>query len=138
MKKVLFAIVLILPLLMACQEKKYPVPDVDRYRPDTTSMHTPDDSDSVEVEKKSTAANPTTATKKSSTPYMTRGQLYSPARSGYYDYEEEEDDEDDEEDDEDKEEEDDGMRGFDPTMEDDMEDNGMTRYMEVYDEEGWQ
>ena len=30
------------------------------------------------------------------------------------------------------------MRGFDPTMEDDMEDNGMTRYMEVYDEEGWQ
>lgn len=133
MKKVLFAIVLILPLLMACQQKKYPVPDVDRYRPDTTSMHTPDDSDSVEVEKKSTVANPTTATKKSSTPYMTRGQLYSPARSGYYDYEEEED-----EDDEDKEEEDDGMRGFDPTMEDDMEDNGMTRYMEVYDEEGWQ
>ncbi|MBR6375550.1 MAG: hypothetical protein IKR91_04880 [Alloprevotella sp.] len=133
MKKVLFAIVLILPLLMACQEKKYPVPDVDRYRPDTTSMYTPDDSDSVEVEKKSTAANPTTATKKSSTPYMTRGQLYSPARSGYYDY-----DEEDEGDDEDKEEEDDGMRGFDPTMEDDMEDNGMTRYMEVYDEEGWQ
>ncbi len=32
---------------------------------------------------------------------------------------------------------DDNMRGFDPASEDDMEDNGMTRYMEVNDEEGW-
>ena len=31
----------------------------------------------------------------------------------------------------------DNMRGFDPASEDDMEDNGMTRYMEVNDEEGW-
>lgn len=31
----------------------------------------------------------------------------------------------------------DNMRGFDPVSEDDMEDNGMTRYMENYDEEGW-
>lgn len=29
------------------------------------------------------------------------------------------------------------MRGFDPASEDDMEDNGMTRYMENNDEEGW-
>ena len=31
----------------------------------------------------------------------------------------------------------DNMRGFDPASEDDMEDNGMQRYMENYDEEGW-
>ena len=29
------------------------------------------------------------------------------------------------------------MRGFDPASEDDMEDNGMSRYMENNDEEGW-
>ena len=32
---------------------------------------------------------------------------------------------------------DDNMRGFDPASEDDMEDNGMSRYMENNDEEGW-
>ena len=31
----------------------------------------------------------------------------------------------------------DNMRGFDPASEDDMEDNGMSRYVENYDEEGW-
>ena len=31
----------------------------------------------------------------------------------------------------------DNMRGFDPATEDDMEDNGMSRYMENNDEEGW-
>ena len=31
----------------------------------------------------------------------------------------------------------DNMRGFDPASEDDMEDNGMSRYMENKDEEGW-
>lgn len=29
------------------------------------------------------------------------------------------------------------MRGFDPASEDDMPDNGMSRYMENNDEEGW-
>ena len=29
------------------------------------------------------------------------------------------------------------MRGFDPASEDDMDDNGMSRYMENDDEEGW-
>ena len=29
------------------------------------------------------------------------------------------------------------MRGFDPASEDDMDDNGMSRYMESYDDEGW-
>lgn len=29
------------------------------------------------------------------------------------------------------------MRGFDPASEDDMDDNGMSRYMENYDDEGW-
>ena len=32
--------------------------------------------------------------------------------------------------------EEDNLRGFDPPSEDDMEDNGMRRYMENYDEEG--
>mgnify|MGYP007013869841 CR=1 FL=1 len=32
---------------------------------------------------------------------------------------------------------DDNMRGFDPASEDDIDDNGMSRYMENYDEEGW-
>ena len=41
------------------------------------------------------------------------------------------DDGDEEEDD------DDNMRGFDPASEDDMEDNGMSRYMENTDDEGW-
>ena len=31
----------------------------------------------------------------------------------------------------------DNMRGFDPASEDDMEDNGMSRFMENNDEEGW-
>ena len=31
----------------------------------------------------------------------------------------------------------DNMRGFDPASEDDMDDNGMRRYMENDDEEGW-
>ena len=31
----------------------------------------------------------------------------------------------------------DNMRGFDPASEDDMEDNGISRYMDNYDEEGW-
>ena len=31
----------------------------------------------------------------------------------------------------------DNMRGFDPASEDNMDDNGMTRFMEVNDEEGW-
>ena len=32
----------------------------------------------------------------------------------------------------------DNMRGFDPASEDDMDDNGMSRYMENNDEEGWE
>ena len=36
-----------------------------------------------------------------------------------------------------KENESDNMRGFDPASEDDMDDNGMSRYMENYDDEGW-
>lgn len=31
----------------------------------------------------------------------------------------------------------DNMKGFDPPSEDDMDDNGMRRYMENNDEEGW-
>ena len=31
----------------------------------------------------------------------------------------------------------DNMHGFDPASEDDMDDNGMSRYMENNDEEGW-
>ena len=31
----------------------------------------------------------------------------------------------------------DNMRGFDPASENDMEDNGMSRFMENNDEEGW-
>ena len=30
------------------------------------------------------------------------------------------------------------MRGFDPASEDDMDDNGMSRYMENNDDEGWE
>ena len=40
-------------------------------------------------------------------------------------------------DDDDDEPEYDNMRGFDPASEDDMDDNGMSRYMENNDEEGW-
>ena len=29
------------------------------------------------------------------------------------------------------------MRSFDPASEEDSEDNGMSRYMENYDDEGW-
>ena len=31
----------------------------------------------------------------------------------------------------------DNMRGFDPASEDDMDDNGMSRYMENDDDAGW-
>lgn len=40
-------------------------------------------------------------------------------------------------DDDEEEDDDDNMRGFDPASEDDMEDNGMSRYMENTDDEGW-
>ena len=33
---------------------------------------------------------------------------------------------------------DDNMRGFDPPSEDDMDDNGMSRYMNAYDDEDWE
>ena len=33
---------------------------------------------------------------------------------------------------------DDNMRGFDPRSEDDMDDNGISRYMDNYDDEGWE
>ena len=33
---------------------------------------------------------------------------------------------------------DDNMRGWDPAFEDDSNDNGMSRYMENNDEEGWE
>ena len=32
----------------------------------------------------------------------------------------------------------DNMRGFDPASEDDMDDNGMSRYFENNDDEGWE
>ena len=32
----------------------------------------------------------------------------------------------------------DNMRGFDPASEDDMDDNGMSRYMENNDDKGWE
>lgn len=32
----------------------------------------------------------------------------------------------------------DNMRGFDPASEDDMDDNGMWRYMNAYDDEDWE
>ena len=32
----------------------------------------------------------------------------------------------------------DNMRGFDPASEDDMDDNGMSRYMENNDDSGWE
>lgn len=32
---------------------------------------------------------------------------------------------------------DDNMRGFDPASEDDMDDNGMSRYLENNDKKGW-
>ena len=44
---------------------------------------------------------------------------------------------DEEEEDEERDEEKDGMRGFDPAFEDDTEDNGISRYMENNDDEGW-
>ena len=37
----------------------------------------------------------------------------------------------------DEEEEKDGMRHFDPASEDDMDDNGMSRFMDSNDDEGW-
>ena len=37
-----------------------------------------------------------------------------------------------------KEKEPDNMRGFDPPSEDDMDDNGMSRYMENNDDKGWE
>ena len=39
--------------------------------------------------------------------------------------------------DDDDEERDDNMRGWDPASEDDMDDNGMSRWSENNDEEGW-
>jgi hypothetical protein len=53
-----------------------------------------------------------------------KGKLY--LTSGYSSYSSESDDK-----------EYDNIRGFDPASEDDMEDNGMARYMENNDEEGW-
>ncbi len=37
-----------------------------------------------------------------------------------------------------REDDDDNMRGWDPPSEDDLDDNGMSRYMENNDDEGWE
>ena len=52
-------------------------------------------------------------------------QRQSSYSRSYYDYEEDEEEED-------------GMRGFDPASEDNMDDNGIDRYMENNDDEGWE
>ena len=84
--------------------------DDDTYVPDsviTTKMEKP---------KSVRASHPSTSSSQTVSSYY--------FSSSYLDDDEEEDD-------------DDNMRGFDPASEDDMEDNGMSRYMENTDDEGW-
>lgn len=113
----------LLLLAASCQRTQQPEPEPQRTDAETPFADSAAVRDTLAVQTAEKAAETGKAAKQQPAPALTKSRLYAPARSRHYD----EDDAD----------EDDGMRGFDPSMEDDMDDNGMSRYMESYDDEAW-
>ena len=110
MKKVFVCLCLIVPVVLACSDKKpytRPVFNTERTvteRTDTSTTAASEQKDVPKVEEKKSV--PVSSSSSSSS---------RSSRSGSYD----------------------NMRGFDPASENDMDDNGISRYMDNYDDEGW-
>ena len=108
MKK-LFSILFLSVLLLSCGNKKgYTISDVEKFNKQWEEKHRPvDNVKKDEGKDKTENVNHSPGSSSSSSSRSNSSSNY------------------------------DNMRGFDPASEDDMDDNGMSRYMENYDEEGW-
>ena len=108
-------------LFLSCtnvNKREYPSADMDVEREDAqTEMlaDTAKNETSSEEERTKEIASPASASEKGSTTSSSTTSSRSSSSSHYSD----------------------NMRGFDPASEDDMDDNGMSRYMENDDDEGW-
>ena len=110
MKKVFVCLCLIVPAVLSCSDKKSytrPVFNTERTVTERTDTSTTAASEQKEMPK---------VEEKESVPVSSSSSSSSrSSRSGSYD----------------------NMRGFDPASENDMDDNGMSRYMDNYDDEGF-
>jgi len=123
MKRITLFLTASLLLLSACQNNEQPLPEPYRHSADRFSNHSSEAQDTTAVATPDETVQEKPDTKKQPAPRVTHNSRHFYGRS-YYD-------------DDDEEEDDDNMRHFDPCMEDDMDDNGMSRYMEANDEEAW-
>ena len=101
---------LIIPAVLSCSDKKpyaIPVFNTERTVTERTDTSTTDTSEQRDA--------PKVEEKKSAPVSSSSSSSSRSSRSGSYD----------------------NMRGFDPASENDMDDNGISRYMDNYDDEGW-
>lgn len=120
--KHLFFLTLITFLLVGCQNRHKPTLEeimAEEWLSDTQME------DSTEKAKKEEEGEKLLESKEKSTTVQTKKRS-----SRYHSYDEYETDDD-------AIESNDNLRGYDPASEDDMEDNGMSRYMDNNDEGGW-
>lgn len=105
-------------LLLSCNEKKtYPPIPTTVVNKDTVKAEKKADTLHVDKEQQPeqpTAPSPPPSSVKNTTPSVRPSASKSHVQPQY-----------------------DNMRGFDPASEDDMDDNGMSRYMDNNDDEGW-
>ena len=116
-----YTIILGVLSLLSCVEGRRPQPSiVDNDR--VEELYDKDKADSVCIDIMQKAKEDGESEKKSQSSITSKSSgSYSSSSSNYNNDEPEYD----------------NMRGFDPASEDDMPDNGMSRYMENNDEEGW-
>jgi len=110
MKKIFVCLCLVVSVVLSCSDKKsYTRPVINTKRTVTERIDT---STTTASEQKET---PKVEEKKSVPVSSSSSSSSRSNRSNNYD----------------------NMRGFDPASENDMDDNGMSRYMDNYDDEGW-
>ena len=110
MKKVFVCLCLIVPVLLSCSNRKSyttPVFNTKRTVTEQTDTSTTTASEQKEMPKVEERKTAPVSSSSSSSSRSSRSSEY------------------------------DNMRGFDPASENDMDDNGMSRYMDNYDDEGW-
>ena len=109
MKKVFVCLCLIVPFMLSCSDKKtYTRPVFNTERTVTERTDTSTTAASEQKDAPKVEA-------KESVPVSSSSSSSRSSRSGSND----------------------NMRGFDPASENDMDDNGISRYMDNYDDEGW-
>ena len=110
MKKVFVCLCLIIPAVLSCSEKKpytRQVFNTERIVTERTDTSTAADSEQKDTPKVEEKKSVPVSSSSSSSSRSSRSSSN------------------------------DNMRGFDPASEKDMDDNGMSRYMDNYDDEGW-